>query len=174
MVGHSSNAAVSYLRTAGVTKGDDEGRYNPDANITREEFAALLCRYLAPETDYSSVKLPFDDAGDISGWAYESVQAMYAMGVTQGSTDLKGRLCFSPKATISRAEVITMLGRLLELGYAAPDWSFTDSSSIKDWSRTHINTLCAIGALSPYPDGGIHPADPITRAQVADLLFRMT
>ncbi len=174
MTGHSSNAAVSYLRAAGVTKGDDEGRYNPDANITREEFAALLCRYLAPETDYSSVKLPFDDTGDISGWAYESVQAMYAMGVTQGSTDLKGRLCFSPKATISRAEVITMLGRLLELGYAAPDWSFTDSGSIKDWSRTHINTLCAIGALSPYPDGGIHPADPITRAQVADLLFRMT
>ena len=41
-----------------------------------------------------------------------------------------------------------MLGRLLELGYAAPEWSFTDSDAIADWARGHINTLCAIGALS--------------------------
>ena len=45
-----------------------------------------------------------------------------------------------------------MLGRLLELGYAAPEWSFTDSDAIADWARGHINTLCAIGALSGYAD----------------------
>ena len=65
-------------------------------------------------------------------------------------------------------------GRLLELGYAAPEWSFTDSDAIADWARGHINTLCAIGALSGYADGGIHPTEPITRAQVAATLFSMT
>ena len=99
---------------------------------------------------------------------------MYSLGVTKGSYDGYGRLCFLPTATISRQEALTMLGRLLELGYAAPEWSFTDSDAIADWARRHINTLCAIGALSGYADGGIHPTEPITRAQVAATLFSMT
>lgn len=173
MEGHWSNAAVSYLKANGVTTGDDEGRYNPDSEITRQEFAVLLYRWLAPNQDFSSVELPFADGGDISGWAKEGVRAMYALGVTKGSDNLRGELCFYPKATISRQEALTMLGRLLELGYAAPSWNFTDSDAIASWARDHINTLCSIGAISAYSDGGIHPTDPITRAQVASVLFSM-
>lgn len=173
MDGHWSNAAVSYLKANGVTTGDDEGRYNPDSEITRQEFAVLLYRWLAPNQDFSSVELPFADGGDISGWAKEGVRAMYALGVTKGSDNLRGELCFYPKATISRQEALTMLGRLLELGYAAPSWNFTDSDAIASWARGHINTLCSIGAISAYSDGGIHPTDPITRAQVASVLFSM-
>lgn len=171
---HWANAAVSYLKANGITNGDGQSRYNPDSNITREEFAALLCRSLAGTEDFSAVDLPFADSADISPWAVESVRAMYALGITQGSRDLSGKLRFSPKATITRQEVLTMLGRLLELGYAAPEWSFTDSDAIADWARSHVNTLYAIGAVSGYSDGGIHPTDPITRAQVASLLFRLS
>ena len=134
----------------------------------------LLCRWLTPAQDTSSVELPFADNGSIADWAKDGVRAMYALGVTKGSYDGYGRLCFLPTATISRQEALTMLGRLLELGYAAPEWSFTDSDAIADWARRHINTLCAIGALSGYADGGIHPTEPITRAQVAATLFSMT
>ena len=172
--GHWANAAVSFLKASGVTTGDDLGNFNPDSPITRQEFAVLLCRWLAPAQDTSSVELPFADNGSIADWAKDGVRAMYALGVTKGSYDGYGRLCFLPTATISRQEALTMLGRLLELGYAAPEWSFTDSDAIADWARGHINTLCAIGALSGYADGGIHPTEPITRAQVAATLFSMT
>lgn len=169
-----TNAAVSFLKASGVTTGDDLGNFNPDSPITRQEFAVLLCRWLAPAQDTSSVELPFADSNRIADWAKDGVRAMYALGVTKGSYDGYGRLCFLPTATISRQEALTMLGRLLELGYAAPEWSFTDSDAIADWARGHINTLCAIGALSGYADGGIHPTEPITRAQVAATLFSMT
>ena len=172
--GHWANAAVSFLKASGVTTGDDLGNFNPDSPITRQEFAVLLCRWLAPAQDTSSVELPFADSNRIADWAKDGVHAMYALGVTKGSYDGYGRLCFLPTATISRQEALTMLGRLLELGYAAPEWSFTDSDAIADWARGHINTLCAIGALSGYADGGIHPTEPITRAQVAATLFSMT
>ena len=171
---HWSNPAVSFLKANGVTNGDDQGNFNPDSPISRQEFAALLCRWLAPAQDFSAVELPFADNGDISDWAKDSVRAMYALGVTNGGYDGYGRPCFSPKATISRQEALTMLGRLLELGYASPAWNFTDSDAIADWARGHINTLCAIGAISGYADGGIHPTEPITRAQVAAILFSMT
>jgi len=171
---HWANAAVSYLRANGVTNGDGEGNFHPDSSITRQEFAVLLCRWLAPEGNFSTVELPFTDSGDISGWAKDGIRAMYAMGVTKGSEDLRGRLCFYPKATISRQEVVTMLGRLLELGYVAPEQTFADGDVIADWARAHIGTLCAIGALSPREDGSIRPTEAITRAQVADLLYKLS
>ena len=172
--GHWSNAAVSYLRANGVTNGDGEGNFNPDSSITRQEFAVLLCRWLAPEGDFSPLELPFTDSGDISAWAQDGVRAMYAMGVTQGSKDLRGRLCFYPKATISRQEAMTMLGRLLELGYTAPEQTFADGGAIADWARAHVFTLCAVGALSANGDGTLRPTEAITRAEVATLLYKLS
>ena len=116
---------MSFLKASGVTNGDDLGNFNPDSPITRQEFAVLLCRWLTPAQDTSSVELPFADNGSIADWAKDGVRAMYSLGVTKGSYDGYGRLCFLPTATISRQEALTMLGRLLELGYAAPEWSFT-------------------------------------------------
>ena len=172
--GHRSIAAVSYLRANGVTNGDGEGNFHPDSSITRQEFAVLLYRWLAPEDDFSTVEMPFADGGDISGWARDGIRAMYAMGVTKGSEDLHGRLCFYPKATISRQEVVTMLGRLLELGYTAPEQTFADGEAVASWARSHIFTLCAVGALSPNEDGTIRPTEAITRAQVAELLYGLS
>ena len=170
---HWSNSAVSYLKNNGISNGDDAGLYHPDSNITRQEFAVLLYRYLSPSEDFSSVALPFADASSIADWAKDSVRAMYALGITTGSTDLQGRLCFYPTATISRQEAVTMLGRLLERGYMSPEWNFTDAGQIQSWARGYVNTLCAIGVLSGYGDGGFHPAEPITRAQVASILYNM-
>ena len=171
---HWSNAAVSYLKEKGVTNGDGEGGFHPDSSITRQEFAVLLYRWLAPEEDFSAAALPFTDEGDMASWAKNGIRAMYAMGVTKGSEDLRGRLCFYPKATISRQEVVTMLGRLLELGYAADGPELADGDAVASWARGHIGTLCAIGALSPNEDGTIRPTEAITRAQVADLLYRLS
>ncbi len=172
--GHWANAAVSYLKAAGVTNGNDLGNFAPDSSITRQEFAALLARWLAPTGDYSSVALPFADSGSISDWALDSVRAMYALGITKGSTAADGSLSFLPTSTISRQEALTMLGRLLERGYPSPAWNFTDSAAISGWALEHINTLCAIGAVSGFSDGAIRPTEPITRAQVAAILFSLT
>ena len=172
--GHWANAAVSFLKANGVTNGDEFGNFNPDSPITRQEFAVLLSRWLSPAQDVSSVELPFADSAEIGDWAKDGVRAMYALGVTKGSYDGYGRLCFFPTATISRQEALTMLGRLLELGYAAPAWNFADSDDIADWARTYVNTLCAVGAVSGYSDGSIRPTASITRGEIASILFSLT
>lgn len=73
--GHWANAAVSFLKASGVTNGDDLGNFNPDSPITRQEFAVLLCRWLTPAQDTSSVELPFADNGSIADWAKDGVRA---------------------------------------------------------------------------------------------------
>ena len=171
--GHWANGYIAALNDSGVIAGDGAGHFLPDSNITREAFAVMLCRYLAPEQSFSSVTLPFADAADISDWANDGVRAMYALGVTTGSRDLRGELCFNPKAGISRQEAVTMLGRLLENGFSAPALTFSDSADIAAWAESHVRALCAIGAVSGSDDGRFHPNDPMTRAQVATVLFKL-
>ena len=117
--------------------------------------------------------LPFVDADKISSWALSGAKAMYALGVIQGSRDANGRLCFNPTANVSRQEVVTMIGRVLEKGYAAPALTFKDNASIQSWSAEYVSTLSAMGVLTGFEDGTFRPNAPMTRAQIAAVLYKM-
>lgn len=173
MKGHWANAAVSYLSRNGITNGSGNGGFAPDTNITRQEFAVLLARYLDVGGEYDDVTLPFADTGKIGSWAMSGAKAMYALGVIKGSSDGSGKLYFNPTAPVSRQEAVTMLGRLLEKGYAQPALNFTDNAAIQDWSAPYISTLSAMGILTGMDDGSFRPASPMTRAQVATVLYKM-
>lgn len=173
MQGHWASAAVAYLSRSGITNGSGSGNYSPETNITRQEFALLLERYLATGKDYSNVTLPFVDSASIDSWALSGAKAMYALGVIKGSDDGNGNLYFNPHANVSRQEVVTMLGRLLEKGYATPALTFTDSASIQSWSAEYVSALSAMGILSGMGDGRFCPNDPMTRAQIAAVLYKM-
>ena len=173
MSDHWANSYVSYLKRSGITNGDEYGNFKPDTNISRQEFAVLLYRYLAPAQDFSSVSLPFADSADIAPWAYDGVRAMYALGVTKGSTGADGSAVFYPTANISRQEAVTMIGRLLEKGYAAPALTFRDSAQVAPWAESYVSTLSALGILTGDTDGRFLPASPMTRAQVATVLYKL-
>lgn len=170
---HWANPCVSYLKRVGITNGDERGNYNPNANISRQEFAVMLYRYLAPAEDYSSVQLPFADSDKIGGWAKDGVRAMYALGVTKGSANWDGRVFFNPTATISRQEAVTMIGRLLEKGYPTPELTFRDSAAVAPWAKEYVSILSNVKILTGSDDGKFHPADSMTRAQVATVLYKL-
>ena len=85
------------LYCLGVFLGRGDGRADLDANITRQEAAALLCRTyqgyggILPE---EMGELPFRDVEDIAPWARENVAAVFAMGIMEG--DENGN--FMPRA----------------------------------------------------------------------------
>lgn len=173
MQDHWASAAVAYLSRSGITNGSGNGNYSPETNITRQEFAVLLERYLATGKDYSGVTLPFVDTASIDSWALNGAKAMYSLGVIKGSDDGYGNLYFNPHANVSRQEVVTMLGRLLEKGYATPALTFTDSASIQSWSAEYVSALSAMGILNGMGDGRFCPDAPMTRAQIAAVLYKM-
>ena len=170
---HWANPYISYLKRVGITTGDERGNYNPNTNISRQEFAVMLYRYLAPTEDYSSVQMPFADNDQIAPWAQDGVRAMYALGVTKGSPNWDGRVFFNPTATISRQEAVTMIGRLLEKGYGTPELTFKDSAAIADWAKEYVSILSNVKILTGSDDGKFHPADSMTRAQVATVLYKL-
>ena len=174
VAGHWAAGAVEYMKRTGLSIGNDLGLYCPDANITRQEFALMLCRYLKPTEDFSGAELPFHDAAAIAPWALEAARAMYCLGVVGGGTDEYGRLCYLPLANISRQEAATMLGRLLEQGYAAAELPYADRADVAPWAARHAALLASLGVFDGFVTDRFSPAAPLTRAEMASLLLRIS
>lgn len=173
--GHWAEGYVTYLAGQGVAKGSveaDGARYYPDRPITRAEFAALLARWLRCDSaEYAGVALPFVDAANIPAWALGEVRALYARGIFNGSRESSG-LYANPNAPISRAEAMTMLGRVQPKGYAKSPQKFTDDADVPTWAAEYVYILAQQGVVSGY-GGAVRPRDPVTRAEVAKLLSVM-
>ena len=127
--------SVRTLSNLDIIKGYSDGSFRPNANITRAEFAAMLCRF----SDASgSAKTSFTD---ISGhWARTSIEAVSAKGWVTGYADGT----FRPNAKITRAEVMTMLNRMLgRLPASKADLlsgmtTFKDNSDPSVWYYLHV------------------------------------
>lgn len=177
--GHWAASYADYLYQQGITTGvpneaDGTLQFQPDRTITRGEFFAMVARWLGVDMNqYSNVELPFVDAAQIPDWALPGVKTMYALGYLKGSSDGAGNLSANASATISRAEAMTILGRVQAQGYAQAELTFVDAASVPDWSLTYVKTLVAQGVISGY-DNKIMPSDPLRRGEVAKMLFTMT
>ena len=102
--------AMYYL---GVAKGRDDGTFDPDGTLTRQEAAVFLARtYQAygGELPSSSGVPSFTDWGQVADWAHESVAAMYAAGIMKGYED--GR--FAPGDPYTYEQCVISLLRLYE------------------------------------------------------------
>lgn len=174
IAGEPDAVSMDFLYDAGITQGFADGSFRPGQNITRAQFAAMLYRYLGlREEDYADVVLPFADLGSIGDYALPAVRALYSEGIINGSVGRDGRLYFNPQNSLTRAQVVSMVGRTQEKGYAAREVWFADSGSIPDYALYYIQTLTAQGVLDSYADGTFRPQEVITRGQMAKLLYRL-
>lgn len=80
-----------------------------------------------------------------------------------------------PNGSISRAEVATVLFRLLKddvrTQNLTKDNAYSDVSDTA-WYSTAVSTLSKMGVISGYPDGTFRPNAPITRAEFAAMIAR--
>lgn len=91
---------------AGYVNGDESGKFNPDAPLTREEAASIICRIkgLAPNQSASS---NYTDSSRIASWAAPYVGAVTQFGYMQGD----GNGTFQPTKALTRAEAATVLAK---------------------------------------------------------------
>jgi hypothetical protein len=144
--------------------------YSPDSSITRAEFAVLMNNWIKGKGSTSEdIKLPFKDSGSIPSWALDSVKSMYAMGIIMG-TGTEDGIYFNPAGSISRQEVMTIIGRTMIKGFGEADLSiFRDEGQVASWALPYVKTLVKQQVVSGY-DGKIWPKNPITRAEAATII----
>lgn len=175
--GHWADEMVGALAKEGIFSGikTDKGlAFFPDNNMTRVEFAAIISRYLGlDEESFADDKLNFEDAEDIDSWAHNVVKAVSAAGIMKGVSNDGGKtFSFEPKASITRAEAMTVIGRTIaENNYKNTE--FSDDELIPDWAREEINKLAALKIVQGYSDNTIKPTKNVTRSEAASLIYKL-
>ena len=102
---------INNIASLGLIKGYGNNYFKPNNKISREEFFSILDRtvnYLNLDLKYKA-PINFIDENEISWWAKESIQSLNYKGLVYGNNS---RL--NPKDNITRAEVVSLLNRLLE------------------------------------------------------------
>ena len=106
---------IDWCSENGIIEGIGGGLYKPDRDITREEMAAILYRFVkfvgASSVDYATTQLAYPDAARISGWATDAAKYCEQTGIIVG----RDNGYFVPQGTATRAEVTTILERFIEV-----------------------------------------------------------
>lgn len=105
-LGRWSAHDIEYMADKNIIEGYPDGEFKPSNNLTRAEFAALICRFTKlndPLTDN-----PFNDL-DSSHWAYQYILCLGKSGLINGYEDGS----FRGENEITRAEVMTVVNKLL-------------------------------------------------------------
>ena len=104
--------AVSWAADKGIVAGFEDNTFRPNQNVTREELATMLRAFTAysnADTNANGSVDGFADAATISGWAVDHIKWAVGHQIMAGKP---GNLV-DPKGTATRAEMATMIYRLM-------------------------------------------------------------
>lgn len=106
-----------------------------------------------------------------SAWYCEHVNNACSMGLMEGTT----ATTFEPNAALTRAMLVTMIGRFDErlngtLGEAGEN-PFSDVKAGK-WYTDYVIWAAEIGIVEGYPDGTFRPDKEVTREEAVTILGR--
>ena len=106
----------------------------------------------------------------VSDPAYPFVKYLAGKGVVGGYPDGS----FRPDGTITRAEVAACLSRVAGTEAAMPGQLSYKDLPYAHWAYNYAETVSANGLFKGYPDGTFRPGAPVTRAETAAILLRLT
>ncbi|MBO2527422.1 MAG: hypothetical protein CW335_04475 [Clostridiales bacterium] len=163
-----SRPALMFAVENKVFAGDQNHNLNPQANITRAEMAAVLVRLLGATEgcDLSTYKDVVAGA-----WYCRELSAAVNAGIFGGVSATS----MQPNSPITREQAIVVLSRafgITDLNRSAYK-DFSDNDRVSAFARDALSAMKAQGLTNGYSDGSFHPQSPITRAEVAQLLYNL-
>lgn len=107
--------AIAWAAKLEIVNGVGDNKFAPDRDITREELALIMSRYIKKmnidTSNFTNEYKKYDDEEQISEYALEAVKEMQIIGLMEGKTENK----FDPKKETLRVEVATLLMRFSKI-----------------------------------------------------------
>jgi HSP20 family molecular chaperone IbpA len=172
---HWANDAIYDMAKKGIISGYSDSSFKPENSITREEFAKLIATTFSLNLGYKDAPTFSDVQTD--RWSYSYIEA--TKEYLTGYYPPKGQAFFSPDTKATREDVAVALVKIL--GYTASDLadsgtlrrSFADVEDISFNLRDYVALAAENRLISGYEDRTFRPQNPITRAEVATLLYKV-
>ncbi|WP_373288532.1 S-layer homology domain-containing protein [Paenibacillus silvae] len=162
---HWANENINIALKLRVVNGYENGSFKPNAPVTRAEFTAMIARAFGLSENKAANS--FKDAG--SNWAAGYIGALADKGVIGGYTDGS----FKPNATITRAEMIAIIARVLNLNALATDapTKFSDVKS-ENWAAGAIELASSAKLVNGLTASEFGPNGKSTRAEAVTIIIR--
>ena len=171
---HPNQAAIESLAVRGIINGKSDTSFDPDATMTRAEFAAIVTRALGLPDKNTNV---FIDVPSTEWYALPIATAYYYEIVTGTSATT-----FNPRGTITRQEAAVMVARaaaLCGIDTARTERQirdtlaqFGDYRSAAGWAQSSL-AFCFDTGVMDDTEFDIEPGKAIKRCEIAEMLYRM-
>ncbi|MBE7042697.1 MAG: hypothetical protein E7399_04285 [Ruminococcaceae bacterium] len=169
IIGHWAEKDINTMAEKEIVSGVTETTFEPDRNITRAEFAALVVRSLKIST--TEQKGIFKDVSN-DAWYAQTVATAAAAGLISGHDGY-----FRPDDTITREEMAVVmmkaysfLGKEIQTGELN---RFEDEAQISAWAKEAVGQAVGVGLISGMSESTFAPKASATRAQATSLLKRL-
>ncbi len=173
---HWSKASINNMGSRMVVSGVGNGNYEPNRNMTRAEFAAVIVRALglAPEKGESSF-------GDVASdeWYCGYVKTASSYGIIEGYSDIK----FGPNDVITREQAMTMIARAMKITGLDAELTngeigelmetYSDRVTVSGYAKNSIAECIKAGVVFGRENNTLAPKSYVTRAEVAAMVERL-
>jgi len=165
--GHWAESYITLLTDMGIVTGDEHGNTNPENNITRAEFIAVIVRTFGL-TAGGNVSANFPDVAS-GRWYHTNFAIARYHGIITG--DDRGHA--NPSNDITRLEATVILARALDATLTGATTSFTDNDAIPPWGRASVAAMTEQEIITGFPGGYFRPQQNLTRAEGFALIARI-
>ena len=163
--------AVEFLSRNRTVEGVGGGRYDPNGQITKGDFALMLVRAFNFK---ASGTVRFNDVPADSYYA-QAISVAHQLGIATGYNGY-----FEPKRALTRQEAMLMVYRALKAdgnplnnSLTADLDAYRDGWQIAAEARPALGALILMGVVEGDGNGTLRPLDQLNRAETASLLHRL-
>lgn len=173
---HWAKEAIDDMGSRLVISGVGNDMFEPDLDITRAEFAAIVVRALGLKPGDGNNR--FIDV-ESAKWYSNYIETAYVYGIIAGYDQDH----FGPTDKITREQAMVMVARAMkitkleagvtdsEIGALLSD--FTDGDITSDYAKSDIAACVKMGIISGRSETRLAPKDNVTRAEVAVIIRRL-
>ena len=169
---HWAFTYVSEMAERGVLSGYPDGKFYPESQVTRAEFAKIMTTAAGLSLTQPTMQIFADVL--ITDWyaPYVHTAKDYLSAYTQN-----GSSYYLPNTPALREDIAVALVKLKGYSTTGADMTaiqrmFSDYQSISEGAKIYVATAITNGLISGYSDGTFRGQNSITRAEAATLLWR--
>ena len=171
---HANQEAVEALASRGIISGRDDGRFDPNASMTRAEFATIVVKALGLSPKAGDA---FSDVA-ADKWYAPYIGTAYTYGLIQGVGGGK----FDPEGEITRQQAAVLVMRaavLCGMDTEMQDHAifnmlaqFADYISVADWAQQGV-AFCYREGILDQKELNVEPNRAILRCEIAQMLYQL-
>ena len=155
---------VTKLQNLNAISGGGNGKFNPDSNITREQFLKILIDGFCIFNEEADINFADVKSGS---WYEPYVKTGIATGIVTG----KSESTFGIGENITRQDACVMIVRaMVTASDANANINFADNSEISAYAKDAVAFLTSKNVISGFDDNTFRPKQLCTKAQAAKII----